>query len=181
MQTDLRKITVRLPSQAAEQLRAAAFAARMQPAALARRLIVMSLAAGEHVPPPAPPAAADLQTAARDLLTTLAASSANFSQLKTHAREIGGRLAAIAAEGEILDQLMNEARALGLHIKLGRPCPPDSLTGPVHVAADTLNQLAKRLNTERESVPDQEWARAVIGFKSPIRATNSWVEREGWR
>jgi hypothetical protein len=176
-----KQITVRLPAEAAEQLRATAFAAKLQTAALARRLIVMALAEGKNVPPAAPPATADLDPAARELLATMAACVSNFSQLKKHAREIGGRLAGISEEGQILDQLSNECRGLGLHLKQGRPCPPAQITSPVHEAAVAINALSKRLNIDRTLVTEQEWARPVLGFKMPIRSANAWVESGVWR
>ncbi len=114
----LRALTVRLPIEAAERLRQAAFAARLPESVLARDLVVAALEAG-HVPAPAPAPADEQPPALRRMLEILHALVSNLMQVKSHAERIGPPFSKLAVEDGYLDNLASKVRKLGFNIKAG--------------------------------------------------------------
>lgn len=166
---NLTRITLRLPAEAAEALRATAFVARRQPAVLARLLLMHALEAGEL--PPSDPLAPDaLAPTAKSLLTALVASQSNLSQLAQHARELGEPLARLAVSGGALEGLSSQVRKVGLRLKAGAPAPAEA--DLLHAAAAQLNGLAKRLNIDRQSVPVVDWHAPLADLKAALSAVN---------
>ncbi len=166
---ELTRISVRLPADSAEALRATAFAARLRPAVLARALLLQAIQAGE-LPPPAPPLPAALAPAAKDLLAALVATQSNLSQLARHSAVLGQPLARLAEPGGALETLAAGVRTLGLEVKAGTPAPAEA--DQLHSAAAGLNALAKRLNCDNRSVPLLDWHAPLADLKAALAAAN---------
>lgn len=167
--TDLTRLSVRIPPAAAEVLRATAFAARLQPAVLARALLLQALETGE-LPPQAPPAPTALANDARALLAALAATQSNLTQLAQHARELGDPLARLDAPAGALPTMGDQLRELGLALKAGAPAPAGA--PGLHAAAGQVNSLAKRLNVERLAVPIADWHQPLTSLKAALAEVN---------
>lgn len=167
--TDLTRLTLRLAPGAADALRAAAFSVRLQPAVLARLLVLQALETGE-LPAPAPPAPEALAKDARALLAALAASQSNLTQLLAHAAELGDPLARLAQPGGVLATLGGQLRALGLSLKAGAPAP--AFAPGLHAAAGQINDLAKRLNVDRRAVPIADWHQPLTSLKTALAEVN---------
>jgi hypothetical protein len=164
---DLIRISVRLPADAAAVLRATAFVARLQPAVLARALLVRAIETGE-LPQPAPPVLDALAPADRAMLVALVATQSNLSQLTQHARELGEPLARLAVQGGAIDTMSAHVRALGLSLKAGASAPAEA--DRLHAAAAQLNGLAKRLNADRRAVPISDWHAPLADLKAALTA-----------
>lgn len=162
----LEKITIRLPQAEAEALRAAAFAARLAPAVLARQLLAQALAAGA-VPPPPPPALVNLTPPAKALISVLAGLQSNLTQLNSHAQELGEPLSKLALPGGVLEALGNQIQGLGLSIKSGMTIPSQS-NERLESAAREINSLARRLNMDRNSVEVSAWHSSLTSLKSAL-------------
>lgn len=166
---DLTQLTIRLPSAAGETLRRSAFSARLQPAVLARLLLVQALEEG-RVPPPAPPAPADLAPAARALLAALLATLSNLAQLAQHALELGQPLSQLATPGGPLAAAGDQLRQIGIEIKTGSTPPANSAA--LISAADQINSLARRLNQDRRDVAIADWHGPLSSLKSALSESN---------
>lgn len=161
MTDQLVSMTLRLPASSAESLRAAAFAARLQPAALARALLVQSIESGE-LPPPAPPAPAALAPAARQALAALTATASNLAQLKNHAQANP----ALAGLVTLLVQMAAQTRAIGLSIKTGSDAPVNALV--IESAAQLVNSLCRRLNTDSSAVAASDWHAPLSSLRAAL-------------
>lgn len=167
--TELAQLTIRLPSRAGEALRAAAFAARLQPAVLARQLLLQALESGQ-LPPPAPPAPADLTEDARALLAALLATLSNLAQLTQHALELGQPLSQLAIPGGPLAAAGDQLRQIGIELKTGSTPPTNSAA--LISAADQINSLARRLNQDRRDVAIADWHGPLSSLKSALSESN---------
>lgn len=154
----LERLTLRLPASELEQLRAAAYRSRQPVAALARALLLRVLSDGE-LPPPAPPARAELSAEAQQLLGICHALTSNLSQLEAHAIELGDPLSRLAGDGNQLQQLRERARETGLAIKRGdvghERCA--LALGAIKGPANQINALARALNENRAGVSAAAW------------------------
>ncbi len=159
----LTRISIRLPPAQAEALRAAAFAARLQPAVLARHLLLGAIDSGQ-LPPAAPPAPAALAPAARALLAALAATQSNLAQLSQHSIEIGPPLSQLATGP--LAGLGDQIREIGIALKTGAPAASNSPA--LIAAADQINGLTRRLNQDRLAVPIAAWHGPLAALKSAL-------------
>lgn len=146
----LERLTLRLPSAEVEQLRKAAFRARQPVAVLARALLLSVLSDGE-LPPPALPARAELSAEVQQLLGICHGLTSNFSQLETHAIALGAKAVHLVGPGNLLQQLRERAREIGLAIKRGdfsdERCIATlgEITGP----AQMVNGITRSLNEGR--------------------------------
>jgi len=153
------RITVRLPAQAAEQLRRLAYAARLPPAAVARDLLVQALAEGRG-PQPAPPAPAELDPAAAGLLRVLQGLAPCLGQLRAHAERLGPPISGAAGT---LATLAAAVRALGLATRSGQVdgAAAARALACLQAPADAVNlDLARPLNVGLQP-PPATWASAI--------------------
>lgn len=168
---ELSQMTIRLPMESSEKLRLAAFAARQRPAELARSLVVRGLDDPRLMPRPAPPALAELNADAQRLVVVLTKTTGNLTQLDIHARELGelgSPLAGLAVDGGPLASMNMMARALGLALKAGGPCPPTSAVERIGRAAEQVNDLARALNVHRAAVPPADWHGPLTAMRAAL-------------
>lgn len=165
----LSRLTLRLPAGEMDQLREAAYRARVPMAALARALVLRALAEGE-LPPPAPPALAEMSPEAQELLAVAHALISNLSQLEKHALELGEPVARLAGDGGQLDVLRNKVRELGMIIKSGHHDAQHWAGILVAIKAPSLaiNSLARSLNQSATSVPAYSWHGPLSGLRSAL-------------
>lgn len=163
----LRRLTVRLPASDFEELREAAFEARRRPAEVARAIIMAALAGETPArPTPAPPAPEEMPAGARALLAVCAATISNLTQVAQHAADLGFPQA--QALGDELRRQAGVLRNLGLSIKAGAPAP--SGAPAIVTAAETVNELARALNTDARSVPPQAWTPPLSALRTALAA-----------
>lgn len=173
MADELKKMTVRLPPDAAERLRQKAFSARLHPSSLARDLIVMALDDPSMLPRPAPPALKDLSDQSRALVSTLTLTISNLNKLAEHARQIGGKLASIAEPEAPLDALKQRCRHLGLRIKSGHPAPCEMAASKLTIAAQQVCELYTRLNKDHRTVDPSEWSTPLLALRDALADAQS--------
>lgn len=165
----LRPVMVRLPDAEFEVLREAAFRARQPVAVLARAMLLRVLSDGE-LPPPAPPATAELGANARDLLSICHALTSNFSQLDAHAVDSGDPIARLAGDGNLLQQLRSKSRELGLAIKRGEldedRC--SQALDAIRPASVSINALTRALNENRAAVNPGVWHGPLTAIRSAL-------------
>lgn len=159
------RLSVRLPTTVFERLRQVAFAARRRTAEVTRMLVIQALESGV-LPASAPPIPETLADNAKKLLTTCVATVANLSQLAGHAVAIGGPLTRLSGEAGPLASLAGQVRALGLALKKGGPVPANATR--LELAADLINDLAKRLNIDQASVPLSDWHSPLVALGTAL-------------
>ena len=151
----LSRVTLRLPAEDLEQLRQAAFAARLPPAVLARSILIRALRS-QDLPQPAPPAPDELSDEATQILAICHALVSNLVQLDGHAKELGQPPIKVC---DFLEQMREQARRLALEIKRGALHHERlvkilaSLAGP----SEQVNSLTRSLNSDRASVASTAW------------------------
>lgn len=182
MQTDTEdqfaRLTVRLPVSSLETLRAAAFAARLQPAVLARALLIGALEKG-NLPAPAPPALSDLGPAAAKLFSVCLGLTSNFSQISEHSKRLGRPFDRLVEgdDGGLLSQLAERARTVGLRVKAGRLNETESmaLLAALTAPSEYLNSsLARPLNAGHVPTPEN-WIAAIGPLRSALPSVSEHV------
>lgn len=165
----LRPVMVRLPDAEFEVLRDAAFRARQPVAVLARQILLGALADG-GLPPPAPPALAEMSPDAQELLAVVHGLISNLSQLEKHALELGEPVARLAVDGGQLDGLRNKVRELGMAIKSGSHDAQHwaGILGIIQTPSMAINSLARSLNQSANSVPTYSWHSPLNGLRSAL-------------
>ena len=166
----LRPVMVRLPDAEFEVLREAAFRARQPVAVLVRALLLRVLSDGE-LPPPAPPATAELGPHAQELLSICHALTSNFTQLGSHAANSGEPIARLAGDGNLLQQLRAKSRELGLAIKRGE-LNEDRVSqalDAIKPASVSINALTRALNEDRAAVNPGVWHGPLTAIRSALR------------
>lgn len=161
----LRRLTVRLPDAVFEELREAAFRARLRPAEAARTMILTALKGEVPARPKlAPPTPLELSEDAQRLLSACKASISNLSQIGSHASEIGHPQApALNAE---LARISNVLRTLGLTLKSGQPVPTNA--AQIEIAAEQVNSLARSLNQDSRSVSPRAWNQPLGALRASL-------------
>ena len=151
----LSRVTLRLPAGDLEQLRQAAFAARLPPAVLARTILIRALRSND-LPQPAPPATDELSAEAAKILAICHSMVSNLAQLDGHAKELGEPLSSVSS---FLEQMREQARGLALEIKRGAMPQARLMTtlASLAVPSEQLNSLTRLLNSDRTRVPSAAW------------------------
>jgi hypothetical protein len=163
------RLSLRLPATAVEHLRQLSFAARRRTAEVARTLVIQALDSGV-LPAPAPPVPEALGDDAKRLIATCLATISNLSQLANHANAIGGPFTRLTGEAGPLTCLVGQVQALGLELKAGGSVPSNA--ADLALAADMINDLAKRLNIDPTTVPASDWHTPLLTLKTAL-AENS--------
>lgn len=179
----LARLTVRIPFEAAERLRQAAFAARLKPAQVVRVILLKALASNTvaKLAPPAPPAMDELLSthpSAAQLLQTIYGIVSNCTQLQGHAARAPDPVNRLAQPGGILERLAADARSMGLVIKAGemdeqRAAQLLTLIGGAR--AEAINAFAKHLN-EGGAAANDDWITVLqpllAAFKTDAAASS---------
>ncbi len=158
VQRNWKKVTVRLEPEKFKALDDAAHASCLPLAVFVRSLVL------GVVPPPAPPAIADLDPQSAELLRCCHSMVSNGSQLSQAAMAIGEPYSRLAAPSGALTQIGAQARALGLLVKAGgisTTAAKQIMQGDIANAAGQLNDLAHQINLDAVVEP-QVWQQVLV-------------------
>ena len=145
----------------AEQHEALVRSARM--AHLPRGVYLAATYLRGGIPPPAPPAAEMLPESCQKLLQMVASIDTNTIQISKHCHQLGNPLSRLAAEFGVLDNLGQQARAVGLRVKRGEYSESRATyvaAAGLAASAESTNELAHSLN--KSQVPELSEFHSVL-------------------